>query len=55
MIDVDDFDAKEITIILRSSVDIARKTVDLKKIWAGELVFEKVKVRRLISDENESP
>jgi hypothetical protein len=35
----DDFDSDRVDVILRSSPDAAARTVDLKRIWSGELVY----------------
>jgi hypothetical protein len=42
---VDRFEEEEMYIIFRSSRDLARQTVDMYKIWEGELRFGPLKVR----------
>jgi hypothetical protein len=38
--------AKTVTVILRPSPDAARRTIDLTKIYGGEIVFEGIEVHR---------
>jgi hypothetical protein len=42
--EVDAFNASLVDIVLRSSMQAARETTHLTRIWDGELVFEKIPV-----------
>ena len=44
--EVPDFEAQTVTVIIRSSPEVARNTVDMTEIWGGEITIENVKVRR---------
>ncbi len=43
------FDDQTATIILRTSRDVAVRTVDMVEIWDGELVFEDIPIQRAAS------
>lgn len=46
LLNVPCFTASEVTLILRSDPDVARRTPDVFKMWGGELTYGPYKVRR---------
>lgn len=47
--------ASSADIVLRSSIDAARSTVDIFEIWDGEIIFESVPIKHIYTGEHHIP